>query len=436
MRVAVMYSGGKDSSFTLYDCIKKGFDVRYLVTLVPINPYSYMFHHPNIHLTELHAKSMGIKIIAKETKGEKEAELKDLRNALAGIRDEIDAVVVGGLSSRYQADRFGKVCKELGLRLVAPIWGLEPGKFWRMLLKSGFEVIFSSVSTEGLGKSWLGKKVTKKVLEELEEKGKKYGFDISGEGGDFETLVLDSPVFRKKLIILEARKVWRLDSGVYRITDAVLCDKKRLNELKTEYRKRRKEIKKRLDNFRKLWLESDRAVFAELCFCLCTPQSKATACNRAINRLVLNRVLFEGTAKEIESGLKGVRFRKNKAKWIVMARNLFASKNRFELKKSIREDDILKTREWLVKNIKGMGYKEASHFLRNIGFGRDVAILDRHIMKNLKALGIIKDITKSLTPKRYMEIEKKMKSFSGQIGIPLDELDLLFWAAETGHVFK
>ena len=106
------------------------------------------------------------------------------------------------------------------------------------------------------------------------------------------------------------------------------------------------------------------------------------------------------------------------------------------VKERIDDEHIIGTREWLAKNVKGLGFKEASHFLRNIGFGQDVAILDRHILNNLKRLGVIDIIPKSLTPKRYSEIEERMAKFSKAMGIPLEELDLLFWSEETGHVFK
>jgi N-glycosylase/DNA lyase len=124
----------------------------------------------------------------------------------------------------------------------------------------------------------------------------------------------------------------------------------------------------------------------------------------------------------------GVRFHNNKSGYIIEARDKFF-KNRLP-------KDPKEAREWLVDNIKGLGYKEASHFLRNIGLGRNIAILDRHILKNLMKYNVINEIPKTLTPKRYLEIEDKMKQFSKKNNIPLDELDLLFWAEETGEVFK
>mgnify|MGYP001596399044 FL=1 len=107
-----------------------------------------------------------------------------------------------------------------------------------------------------------------------------------------------------------------------------------------------------------------------------------------------------------------------------------------DYKDYIDEKDILKTREWLAENVKGIGYKEASHFLRNIGFGKNLAILDVHILKNLKNHGVIKKIPKSLTKREYLNIENKLREFCKKINIPMDELDLLFWSKETGFIFK
>jgi len=109
---------------------------------------------------------------------------------------------------------------------------------------------------------------------------------------------------------------------------------------------------------------------------------------------------------------------------------------KLKIKEKIDPADTLNTREWLVRNVKGIGYKEASHFLRNIGLGKDLAILDVHILRNLKRYGVIKDPPKTLTRKNYLDVEEKMKEFSRDIGIPMDELDLLFWSRETGVIFK
>ena len=198
-----------------------------------------------------------------------------------------------------------------------------------------------------------------------------------------------------------------------------------LSELKNSYLKKKNDIEKRLGEFKKP--KNDKELFAELAFCLLTPQSRAKLCWLSIEKLKEKNLLFSDSAA-IRPWLN-CRFSKNKAEYIEDARKKFD-----ELKQNLDKNQEA-IREWLVRNIKGYGYKEASHFLRNIGF-EDFAILDRHILKNLKKYGVINDVPKALTKKRYKEIEGKMKEFAEGIKIPLSHLDLLLWSSETGEIFK
>ena len=208
------------------------------------------------------------------------------------------------------------------------------------------------------------------------------------------------------------------------------------NSLAAEYAEKRAAIEKRLREFRAVWREGDRRIYSELCFCICTPQSKAVLCDRAVSRLAGNGKLFRGSLSEVRAGLKGVRFPNNKARYIMESRRLFMENGRIKIKDKIDTRDIRTARHWLARNVKGLGLKEASHFLRNIGFGRDIAILDVHIMRNMKRLGIIKDLPKCLTEKCYLAMEEDLRKFAGRAGIPMDALDLLFWSRETGMIFK
>jgi len=163
-----------------------------------------------------------------------------------------------------------------------------------------------------------------------------------------------------------------------------------------------------------------------------TPQTRAVNCEKAIKILKEEGLLFRGCSKSVSRRLKGlVRFHNNKAGYIVGARKAID-----EIHDAIRNADNKEAREWIVKNVKGIGYKEASHFLRNVGLGKDIAIIDRHILKNLKKHGALKEIPKSINRKSYLELEKGMKSLAGKAGIPMEELDLLFWSKETGFIFK
>ncbi|MBR9677879.1 MAG: N-glycosylase/DNA lyase [Nanoarchaeota archaeon] len=186
-----------------------------------------------------------------------------------------------------------------------------------------------------------------------------------------------------------------------------------MQQLIKNYELRKEEIVKRLRGF------SKSNVFEELCFCLLTPQSKAKRCDVAIQEL--GEGLRTLGVKEVAEVLKGrCRFHNNKAGYIVEARN----------------KELVFDRDWLVRNVKGLGLKEASHFLRNVGRGHGLAILDRHVLKNLKKYGVIKELPETLTHKKYLEVEGKMKVFSEKIGVPMHHLDLLFWSMETGEVLK
>lgn len=210
-----------------------------------------------------------------------------------------------------------------------------------------------------------------------------------------------------------------------------------MKKILKEYDRKKSTIRKRLNEFKAAQKKSEKDVFAELCFCILTPQSKAIYCDKAIRNLKESDSLFKGKAGTIRKTLKGLaRFHNKKADYIVVARKILKDTNGISIKKRINEKDILGTREWLVKSIKGIGYKEASHFLRNIGFGKNVAILDRHILKNLAKLGVLKNVPTTITKRTYLEAEEKMRNFAREIGITLEELDLLFWSLETGYVFK
>jgi len=211
-----------------------------------------------------------------------------------------------------------------------------------------------------------------------------------------------------------------------------------IEEIKNIYNRIKRNIEQRIDQFKEVWKRgNDFELFSEFSFCLLTPQSKARVCWNAILELLKDDLLFCGSVDDIRSRLVGVRFKNNKARYIVEAREKFFKDGKFVIKKIIEEEkDIFKVRDFLVKNVKGMGYKEASHFLRNIGFGDNLSILDRHILRNLYNFGIIKKKIDGLTRRKYLKIEENMRKFSLKLGIPLAHLDLVFWFKETGEIFK
>lgn len=213
-------------------------------------------------------------------------------------------------------------------------------------------------------------------------------------------------------------------------------DKEKIKALQAVYREKKRAIVDRLADFKQVGGACDSEIFGELCFCILTPQSKAVKCDEIIRKLKETKLLFEGDAKQISPHVKGARFYKNKTSYLVAARDNLSRGGQVRIKEKIDSSDPVAAREWLVKNIKGIGYKEASHFLRNIGLGEDLAILDVHILRNLQELGVIPQIPASLTKKRYIEIEEKLRSFSKDSGIPVGHLDILFWSMATGRIFK
>ncbi|MFH1645760.1 MAG: DNA lyase [Candidatus Omnitrophota bacterium] len=147
-------------------------------------------------------------------------------------------------------------------------------------------------------------------------------------------------------------------------------------------------------------------------------------------------VLLKGSRSQLRKFLNKVRFPNNKAEYIFLARKIFKDGLKICIKNKINPKDIFATRDWFVKNVKGIGYKEASHFLRNIGYGQELAILDVHILRCLKKDGVIDEIPSSISRKKYLEIEKKVFDYAVSKNASMEALDLQLWAQETGFVFK
>lgn len=201
----------------------------------------------------------------------------------------------------------------------------------------------------------------------------------------------------------------------------------KISELKEGYRKRRREIRSRLKEFSRKRRASRDDLFLELCYCLCTPLSKAERVYEIITK-DNKHILMSHDQRDVAGFLKGnCRFHRNKSKYIVDAREFV---KRMKLPK-----DPLEAREYFVKNVKGLGYKEASHFLRNIGY-RGLAILDGHVLSMLHKFGAIRTSERPTSRKRYLELEERTKAFAKKVKIDIDELDLLFWSMGTGKVLK
>lgn len=210
-------------------------------------------------------------------------------------------------------------------------------------------------------------------------------------------------------------------------------------EIQKIYKEKKLDFKKRLKEFKEVWENgTNEDIHLELSFCILTPQSKAINAWKAITNLKENNLIFSGTADELVEYLNIVRFKNNKSRYLVELREQMKDRNGNIITKDFfqKMPDIFERREWIVKNVKGMSYKEASHFLRNVGFGQKLAILDRHILKNLVKLEVIDEIPKTLNSKLYLEIEKKLETYCKSVKIPMDEMDLLLWYKEAGTIFK
>ena len=225
MDVAVLFSGAKDSTFAVYKAMQRGHNVKYLVSLIPENPGSVMFGQPNISLTALQAEAMGIPIRTKATKGSEENELDDLWEILSSMKGEIQGVVTGFLGNNYQRARIERVLRRLGLKHIMPSWKENMRDYWEEIILSGFEVIISSITSEGLDESWLGKKIDWEAFTKLSRLSRKHGLHRGFEAGEAESFVLDGPLFRKRVKILKAHREWDGSKGVYVIDDAVLEEK-------------------------------------------------------------------------------------------------------------------------------------------------------------------------------------------------------------------
>ncbi|MDE1764403.1 MAG: diphthine--ammonia ligase [Thaumarchaeota archaeon] len=225
MKLASLFSGGKDSTFAIYKARSNGHVISCLVTVFPRSEESHLLHHPNISMTRLQADLMGIPQITMRAGSDKtETELDELRNALdvAKKRFGIEGVVHGGIRSVFQKKNFEAVCSSLGLAVVAPLWNVDEASYLRELVASGFCFVITSVTSEGLDGSWLGKEITMQDVEKLIAISTKFGSNASFEGGEAETFVIRCPVFSGNIKITKSSKTWDGYRGRFEITEAGL----------------------------------------------------------------------------------------------------------------------------------------------------------------------------------------------------------------------
>lgn len=225
MKVAVLFSGGKDSTYALWVALHQ-YRVETLLSFLPESDESWLFHHPNIHITEKLARCIDLPLLQIKTKIGAKEELKSLIKTLKELHD-IEALVTGGLLSEFQRFHFNRACRELNIPCFSPLWRKNQYLLLKELIDNNFHIIFSSVSSMGLKREHLGKRITAKVLSYLQHLNRKFGFSIGGEGGEYETLVIDAPFFKKRLEILDYDINWdpHREVGTFIIKSSVIVTK-------------------------------------------------------------------------------------------------------------------------------------------------------------------------------------------------------------------
>ena len=227
MKLAALFSGGKDSTYAIYLAKKSSHSVDVLLTLYPHSSESHLLHHPNIKFTSLQAESMKIPQLIEEIQSiDAKAEFNKLDKLITHAKEtySIEGIVHGGILSKYQKDNFSLICKKNNLEIISPLWNTKPESYMKELLENNFEYIISSVGCDGLNDSWLGRTIDKTGLDELEKLQKKFGFNLNFEGGEAETFVINCPLFKKPLLIQNSTTEWDGYRGRFEILEMKLKD--------------------------------------------------------------------------------------------------------------------------------------------------------------------------------------------------------------------
>lgn len=225
LKVAVLATSGKDSALALHRALSMDWGVKCLVTMIPRRPDSWMFHYPNIQMADLFAEAVGIPLVKAETSGIKEAEVEDLKRVLTGL--DVEGVVSGAIASQYQKSRVDKICDELGIRHVAPLWHEEPLRLLKEIVALKMVTMIVGVYAHGFDQTWLGRRMDENAISDLVELNQRFQVSIVGEGGEYETLVLDAPFFKRRIELVEIERIWEKTSGYLDVKKAILVKKEK-----------------------------------------------------------------------------------------------------------------------------------------------------------------------------------------------------------------
>ena len=225
MKLASLFSGGKDSAYAIYLAQKQGHEIKCLLSIFPKSDESHLLHHPNIKWTKLQSESMNIpQLTVTSNSNQTDDELLFIENMLQIAKDEfqIEGLVHGGIKSKFQKEKFENICSKLNLIAITPLWDTEPEQYMNELIDSGFNFILTTVTSDGLDDSWLGKIISKSDIVTLKSLSEKFGFNLNFEGGEAETFVIDCPLFTNSIKINQSEKKWDGYRGRFEIVDAEL----------------------------------------------------------------------------------------------------------------------------------------------------------------------------------------------------------------------
>lgn len=225
MKLASLFSGGKDSTYAIHLARKQGHDVKCLLSVFPKSNESHLLHHPNMKWTKLQSDSMNIpQLTITSASDETDDELTLIENLLQNAKDQfqIEGLVHGGIQSQFQKDKFENICLKLNLKVITPLWDIDSEKYMNELINLEFNFIMTTVSSDGLDDSWLGKTISKSDIVLLKHLSEKFGFNLNFEGGEAETFVINCPLFTNSIKINQFEKKWDGYRGRFEIVDAGL----------------------------------------------------------------------------------------------------------------------------------------------------------------------------------------------------------------------
>ena len=225
MKLASLFSGGKDSAYAIFLAQQQGHEIKCLLSVFPKSDESHLLHHPNIKWTKLQSESMNIpQLTITSNSDQTDDELSFIENLLQTAKDEfqIEGLVHGGIKSKFQKEKFENICTKLNLIVIAPLWDSEPEQYMNKLIDSGFSFLLTTVTSNGLDDSWLGKIISKSDIVTLKSLSEKFGFNLNFEGGEAETFVIDCPLFTNSIKINKSEKKWDGYRGRFEIVGAEL----------------------------------------------------------------------------------------------------------------------------------------------------------------------------------------------------------------------